>query len=83
MLVNYRYISSNKPKLKSYDQCQINDGVGKILVSSNGINYDGTYKESAIIDQRMSTSISLAYIAVKNPSINGVTKVRFARGVYD
>ncbi|KAK7114309.1 hypothetical protein V1264_000387 [Littorina saxatilis] len=70
-----RYIKTDKPKPRAYEHCENKDGVGKIFVSSNGVNYDGSYKESAIIDQRLATSIGVTYIAVKDPGVKGVTEV--------
>ena len=49
--------------------------MGKIFVSSMGVNYDGTYKESAIVDQRLATSISVTYIAVRDPGLKGASEV--------
>ena len=70
-----RYIKPSGGKPKSYEQCTVKDGVGKIFVSSMGINYDGTYKESAIVDQRLATSISVTYIAVRDPGQKGASEV--------
>jgi len=70
-----RYIVRNRPFPKSYDNCEVTDGVGKIFLTTTGVNYDGFYKESAIIDQRLATSIGITYIAVKNPAIGGTTQV--------
>ncbi|XP_041375703.1 uncharacterized protein LOC121388448 [Gigantopelta aegis] len=51
---------------KGYSRCH-DDGVGQIFVQSQGLNYDGVYKESAIVDQRLATTMSIAYLAVKDP----------------
>jgi hypothetical protein len=53
----------------------VEDGIGKIFVKSRGLNYDGTYKESAIMDQRLAVAIGITYIAVKDPAIGGTTQV--------
>nr|KAG5707211.1 hypothetical protein BaRGS_017895 [Batillaria attramentaria] len=68
-----RYIKKKNPK--AYEDCEVSDGVGRIYVSSMGVNYDGTYKESAIIDQRLAASISVTYIAVKDPGPKGRSEV--------
>ncbi|KAL5022793.1 hypothetical protein ScPMuIL_001948 [Solemya velum] len=53
----------------SFSRCDAGQsGVGKIFVKSNGMNYMGTYKEFAIVDNRLALSISTTYIGVKNPS---------------
>ena len=41
---------------------------GTVFVQSNGINYLGTYKEYAVVDQRQALSMATTYVAVKNPS---------------
>jgi hypothetical protein len=71
----FRYININKPKPKAYDNCEVKDGIGKIFVQSYGLNYDGNYKESAIMDQRLATAIGVTYIAIKDPAIGGSTQV--------
>ncbi|KAL8616359.1 hypothetical protein ACOMHN_032213 [Nucella lapillus] len=69
-----RYIKKQTINPKPYEKCENKDGVGRIYVSSMGVNYDGSYKESAIIDQRLATSIGVTYIAVKDPGRAGVTE---------
>ncbi|XP_041376207.1 uncharacterized protein LOC121388778 [Gigantopelta aegis] len=59
---------------KAFAQC-FDDGIGQIFVHSHGLNYDGVYKESAIVDQRLATTLSIAYIAVKDPGHRGNTQV--------
>ena len=55
---------------RSYAKCKSDrTGSGEIFVRSDGINYDGTYQEYAIVDQRLSVSISIAYVAVRNPKL--------------
>ena len=61
---------------KAFAQC-FDDAIGQIFVHSQGMNYDGVYKESAIVDQRMATTLSIAYIAVKDPGRRGLTRVLF------
>ena len=51
---------------KGYSHCQEN-GIGKIFVQSQGLNYEGLYKDFSIIDQRLSTTMSIAYVAIKDP----------------
>ena len=67
--------SQGKPP-KGYSHCN-DDGIGQIFVQSQGLNYDGNYKESAIIDQRLATTLSIAYLAVKDPGPRGITRVLF------
>ncbi|KAK6178420.1 hypothetical protein SNE40_013212 [Patella caerulea] len=65
-----------KPRLvepKGYGNCEDTHGIGQIFISSQGINYDGYYSESSIVDQRLATSISIAYMAVKNMGRAGKT----------
>ena len=57
---------------KGYTHCT-EDGIGQIFFQSQGLNYEGYYKESSIIDQRLATTMSIAYIAVKDPG-RGVTQ---------
>lgn len=38
-----------------------------IYVKSVGLNYEGTYKEFAIMDKRLALTIATAYIAIKKP----------------
>ncbi|XP_041376379.1 uncharacterized protein LOC121388905 [Gigantopelta aegis] len=61
---------------KGYTNCH-DDGIGQIFVQSQGLNYEGIYKESAIIDQRLATTMSIAYIAVKDPGQRGITRALF------
>jgi hypothetical protein len=51
-------------------------GAGTIYVQSNGLNYLGTYKEFAIVDNRMALSQSTTFIAVKSPE-RGITEVKY------
>ncbi|XP_041375789.1 uncharacterized protein LOC121388499 [Gigantopelta aegis] len=60
---------------KGYTHC-FEDGIGQIFVQSQGLNYEGFYKESSVIDQRLATTMSIAYVAVKNPG-RGVTRALF------
>ncbi|XP_076448804.1 uncharacterized protein LOC143285427 [Babylonia areolata] len=69
------YIKKQTTQPRAYEQCENKDGVGRIFVTSMGVNYDGSYKESAIIDQRLATSIGVTYVAVKDPGPKGVTEV--------
>ncbi|XP_050399404.2 uncharacterized protein LOC126816704 [Patella vulgata] len=65
-----------KPRLvepKGYGNCEDTQGIGQIFISSQGINYEGYYSESSIVDQRLATSMSIAYMAVKNMGRTGKT----------
>ena len=61
---------------KRYRHC-FEDGIGQIFVTSQGLNYEGFYKESSLIDQRLATTMSIAYVAVKKPSMRGISRVLF------
>ena len=55
-------------KPASYAHCQAQEsGAGKVYISSQGLNYMGTYKEYAVVDHRLAISIATAYVAVKSP----------------
>ena len=67
------YVTAGKPAF--YSKCSGQaSGAGKVYISSQGINYMGSYKEYAIVDQRLAVSISTAYVAVKSPEF-GATEV--------
>ena len=67
------YVIAGKPAF--YSKCSGQaSGAGKVYISSQGINYMGSYKEYAIVDQRLAVSISTAYVAVKSPEF-GATEV--------
>ena len=58
---------------KAYEKCRTDhDPAGEIYIRTDGINYQGTYTEYAIIDQRLPLAVSVAYVAVKAP-VNGRT----------
>ncbi|CAL1543966.1 unnamed protein product, partial [Lymnaea stagnalis] len=61
---------------KTYKRCGGDGSIGQVYLSSKGINYDGFYKEAAIVDQRLAVSISMGFVSAKNPrrSSTGVTK---------
>ncbi|XP_063442603.1 uncharacterized protein LOC134722899 [Mytilus trossulus] len=62
-------------QLATYSSCKSStSGAGMVYVQSNGLNYLGTYKEFAIVDNRMALSLSTTFIAVKSPEL-GVTDV--------
>ncbi|KAL4234428.1 hypothetical protein ACF0H5_006075 [Mactra antiquata] len=71
------YSSSSDPQMRtvlrmgkpaSYPHCNNQEqGSGKVYVTSRGMNYMGTYKEYAVVDQRLAISIATAYVAVKSP----------------
>ncbi|XP_055897259.1 uncharacterized protein LOC106051404 [Biomphalaria glabrata] len=68
------FISSLQGKPKTYERCNFDTPVAQVFVYSQGINYVGYYKESAIVDQRLPVSISIGYVAVKKPSPGGITQ---------
>lgn len=59
--------------LATYDKCRTS-GAGTVYVVSNGLNYLGTYKEFAIVDNRMAISLSTTFVAIKSPE-RGVSEV--------
>jgi hypothetical protein len=46
-----------------------------MYIQSDGLNYDGTYREYAVIDHRLAISMSVAYVAVKAPKYNAPSDV--------
>ncbi|XP_071181566.1 tyrosinase-like protein 1 [Mytilus edulis] len=60
---------------KSYSRRRFNgSGMEKIFIQTDGLNYDGTSLEYAIIDERFAMAEAITYVPVKNPGY-GVTKV--------
>nr|XP_022345442.1 tyrosinase-like protein 1 isoform X1 [Crassostrea virginica] len=59
----------------SKDTCHaVGSGASKVYVTSHGLNYDGIYKEFAIVDERQPVSITKAAVGIKNPDYgNGET----------
>ncbi|XP_062587119.1 tyrosinase-like protein 1 [Saccostrea cucullata] len=49
----------------------VNSGAFKVFVTSNGLNYVGTYKEFVIIDERQPFSVMDTAIGIKNPDYGG------------
>lgn len=68
-----RYITSRQSNPKTYKRCTEDSAIGQVFLTSNGLNYNGYYKESAIVDQRLAVSISMGFIGVKNPSLGGTS----------
>lgn len=59
-----------------YNKCfESMSNYGKVFVESNGLNYYGTYKEFAVIDNRLALSKATTYAAVKSPD-TGSTEVK-------
>ncbi|XP_067652668.1 uncharacterized protein [Haliotis asinina] len=71
-----RYINGIRGVPKTYDRCDDTKGFGQVYVQSNGLSYSGIYKEAAVTDLRLATSLSIAYVAVKDPR-NGPVKALF------
>ncbi|KAL5022200.1 hypothetical protein ScPMuIL_001355 [Solemya velum] len=68
----HKYLHDGNPA--SYSTCKTtNSGAGEVYLQSDGINYQGSYKEYAVVDHRLAVSMSIAYVAVKNPKV-GVSK---------
>ncbi|XP_061189970.1 uncharacterized protein LOC133197781 [Saccostrea echinata] len=52
----------------SNDVCHtVQSGASKVFVSSDGLDYSGTYKEFVIIDERQPVSVSTTAVGIKNP----------------
>ncbi|XP_055897262.1 uncharacterized protein LOC106066172 [Biomphalaria glabrata] len=62
-----KYISSRQSNPKTYRRCENDSPSGQIYIYSKGINYDGLYKESSIVDQRLAVSISMGFVGIKKP----------------
>ncbi|KAK0042168.1 tyrosinase-like protein tyr-1, partial [Biomphalaria pfeifferi] len=62
------YVTDKQGNLKCYAKCEEDNSVGQIFLYSHGINYDGYYKESTIVDQKLSVSVSMGYVGVKKPA---------------
>ncbi|RUS89368.1 hypothetical protein EGW08_002888, partial [Elysia chlorotica] len=62
------FISSRLGNPKTFKRCNGDDDTGQVFLSSNGLNYDGFYKEAAIIDQRLAVSMSMGFVAIKRPT---------------
>lgn len=58
----------NHPRETLNNSCHgVNSGAFKVFVTSNGLNYVGTYKEFAIVDERKPISITTTTVGIKNP----------------
>jgi hypothetical protein len=74
-----RYMKSSETQAK-YDGCVESDSpVNEIYVKSTGINYEGVYKEYAIMDKRLPISVATVYIAVRKPFSNSYSSVAILR----
>nr|KAI8748318.1 TYRosinase family member (tyr-3) [Biomphalaria glabrata] len=69
-----RYISDKQSNLKTYSRCEEDNSVGQIFLYSHGMNYAGYYKESTIVDQKLTVSVSMGYIGVKKPADGAISK---------
>ncbi|KAL3858694.1 hypothetical protein ACJMK2_008955 [Sinanodonta woodiana] len=64
----YQHLKNGHPA--KYEKCSEGDKrISSIYIKSVGLNYDGIYKEYAIVDRRIAITVSTAYIAVKNPAL--------------
>ncbi|KAH9507511.1 putative tyrosinase-like protein tyr-3 [Bulinus truncatus] len=72
-----KYISDCYGNLKTYSKCEKDSSIGQIFIYSHGINYRGYYKESTIVDQKLTVSMALGFVSVRKPSTveGGVSKV--------
>ena len=66
----------NAQRPATYEDC-INPDIptNTIYVKSVGLNYEGVYKEYAILDRRLAITIATAYLAVKKPMSPSDTSV--------
>ncbi|WAR13224.1 TYR1-like protein [Mya arenaria] len=63
-----RYLSKRPEDPKAYDQCLESDSMtSTIYIKSVGLNYEGVYKEYAIMDKRLAITVATAYVAVRRP----------------
>ncbi|KAL3858695.1 hypothetical protein ACJMK2_008956 [Sinanodonta woodiana] len=64
----YQHLKNGHPA--EYQKCTgVDKRISSIYIKSVGLNYDGMYKEYAIVDRRIAITVSTAYIAVKNPAM--------------
>ncbi|KAH9507490.1 hypothetical protein Btru_051289 [Bulinus truncatus] len=71
------YISKGYGNLRTYSRCEKDFSTGQIFIYSHGINYSGFYKESTIVDQKLTVSLSLGFVGIRKPSTveGGISKV--------
>lgn len=75
VVYNRTNVNGNDPTFKtnilkenSNEMCRaVGSGASKVYVVSNGLDYFGTYKEFAIIDERQPISETTAAVGIKNP----------------
>lgn len=60
------YLRPGRPK--TFNKCHTENGTaGQIFIQSDGLNYEGSYKDFAIVDNRLAISVSITYVAIKDP----------------
>ncbi|KAH9495710.1 putative tyrosinase-like protein tyr-3 [Bulinus truncatus] len=69
-----RYIRRQQGNQKTYSRCDQETLAGQIFVYSRGIDYVGFYKESSIVDHKLTASVSMGFVGVKRPRPGGVSK---------
>ena len=63
---------------RTYEHCKTDrSGARQIIVTSDGLNYMGTFSDYALIDSRLPTASAMTYIGVKSPD-KGSTEVLLA-----
>jgi len=63
-----RYLRNRPESPKTYDSCiEPEVPTNTIYIKSVGLNYEGVYKEYAILDKRLAISVVTAYLAVRRP----------------
>ena len=59
----------NTDRAAVYEDCQSPDEpTNEIYIKSIGLNYEGIYKEFAIIDRRLPMTVATSYMAVRKPT---------------
>ena len=63
----YRHLRKPDAPAKYEDCIEPNTPTNTIYVKSMGLNYEGIYKEYAILDRRLAITVATAYLAVRKP----------------
>lgn len=71
----YRHLRKPETPAKYEDCIEPETPTNTIYVKSMGLNYEGVYKEYAILDKRLALTVTTAYLAVKKPMSEADTSV--------
>lgn len=63
----YRHLRRAETPAKYQDCIEPDTPTNTIYVKSVGLNYEGVYKEYAIMDKRLAITVATAYLAVRKP----------------